>query len=812
MKQTFISIIAIFFIINQSVFAQNKITGSVKDEDSKEGLIEATIYITDLKTGTTTDNNGQFTFENVPNGNYLFEIKYIGYKNHIERVKIDKNTSLDFLLSSAVSELNAVVVTAVTHATELKLSPLVIKAVDKNALNQNASTNLIDGLKNVPGVNQITTGAAISKPMIRGLGYNRVITLYDGIRQEGQQWGDEHGIEIDEYAIDKIEIVKGPGSLMYGSDGIAGVLNFISPKSPQHESIKTQFVSNYQTNNNLFGYSLSNAGNKKDIQWLARLSQKGAGNYQNAYDGKVYNSGFKEMDGGLFLGVSKNWGYTHLTLNTFNTKIGITEGVRDSLGHFTFAVPDGKGGTKDVTATDSDLKGTANSPLGSGVGFPHQVINHQRIISNNHFILNKGVLDIDLGFQNNKRREYGDVLNPDNTALYFDLSTFNYSARYNIEDIHGWELAFGASGMQQKNVNKGLEFLIPNYSLFDVGGFAFAEKHFDKKLTLAAGLRLDNRHINGQELILDSLERPTTVKNSTTELKFPAFQKDYSSYTGSVGLSYQISKNQTLKLNLSQGFRAPNIAEIGSNGVHEGTYRYEYGNPDLKSEVSRQIDVAYFLNSDHLTFELTPFANFISNYIFSEKLTSVAGGDSIPNPSDNIPAYKFTQGNARLLGSEIYVDIHPHPLDWLHIENAFSFVQAIQQNQPDSTKYLPFIPAAKYRGELKAQFKSVGKLFTNVYAKFAIDHYFAQNRFYAAFGTETATPAYTLLSAGIGGNIKAFKDKDFMSLFISAENLGDVAYQSHLSRLKYAPENLATGRIGVFNQGRNVSVKAIFNF
>ncbi len=805
MKQTFISIIAIFFIINQGLFAQNKLTGSVKDDQTKEGLIEATVYITDLKIGTTTDENGHFTFDNVPNGNYLFEVKYIGYKNHIERVKIDKNTTLDFLLSSAVSELNAVVVTAVTHATELKLSPLVIKAVDKNALNQNASTNLIDGLKNVPGVNQITTGAAISKPMIRGLGYNRVITLYDGIRQEGQQWGDEHGIEIDEYAIDKIEIVKGPGSLMYGSDGIAGVLNFISPKSPQPESIKTQFVSNYQTNNNLFGYSLSNAGNKKDIQWLARFSQKGAGNYQNAYDGKVYNSGFNELDGGLFLGISKNWGYTHLTLNTFNTKLGITEGGRDSLGHFTFAKPDGFGSTEEVTVTSNDLNSRS-------IGFPHQVINHQRIIYNNYFILNKGTLNVDLGFQNNKRREFGDVLNPNNTALYFDLSTFNYSARYNIEDIHGWELSFGVSGMRQKNVNKGLEFLIPDYSLFDVGGFVFAEKHFDKKLTLAVGLRLDNRHIKAQQLILDSLGIPTNVKNNTTQLKFPAFQKDYGSYTGSMGLSYQINKKQTLKLNLSQGFRAPNIAEIGSNGVHEGTYRYEYGNPDLKSEVSHQIDLAYFLNSDHVTFELTPFANFISNYIFSEKLTSVAGGDSIPNPSDNIPAYKFTQGNAQLLGSEIYVDIHPHPLDWLHIENAFSFVQAIQQNQSDSTKYLPFIPAAKYRGELRAQFKTVGILLNDVYIKFAIDYYFAQNRFYAAFGTETATPAYTLLSAGIGGNIKAFKRKDFMSLFISAENLADVAYQSHLSRLKYAPENLATGRVGVFNQGRNVSVKAIFNF
>ena len=152
MKKTFIAIIAILNIAHISLSAQNKITGSVRDDQTKEGLIEATVYITDLKMGTTTDTDGNFSFDNVPNGNYLFEVKYIGYKNRIERVKIDKNTTLDFPLGSAVSELNEIVVTAVTHSTELKLSPLVIKAVDKNALTQNAATKLIDGLKNIPGV------------------------------------------------------------------------------------------------------------------------------------------------------------------------------------------------------------------------------------------------------------------------------------------------------------------------------------------------------------------------------------------------------------------------------------------------------------------------------------------------------------------------------------------------------------------------------------------------------------------------------------------------------------------------------------
>ena len=803
MKINIIYTIVAFVFAIKTVVAQNKISGNIKDEQTKEILSGVLIYINDLKTGATTDKEGNFKLENIKTGTYLFEISLIGYKKSVKRIYISKDTLVSFLISESVSELNEVVITAVSRSTELKLSPIIIKPIDVGDLNENSSTNLIDALKNVPGLNQITTGAGISKPTIRGLGYNRVISLYNGIRQEGQQWGDEHGIEIDEYSIDRIELVKGPGSMMYGSDGIAGVLNFISPKAPPVGQIKTQLISNYQSNNNLIGYSLSNAGNKKGIQWLGRFSNKFAGNYQNKYDGKVYNSGFQEYNGSLFLGLTKKWGYSHLNLSTFNSSLNMVEGDRDSLGQFVFATPDGSGSTKEVSATSTDLSGYK-------IGFPHQQVYHLRVLSNNYFILRKGTINLDLGFQNNKRKEYGDVLNPNDMALFFDLNTFNYNLRYNLEELKGWETSFGGSGMQQNNYNKGLEFLIPEYSLFDVGGFVFTQKTFNK-ITLAGGLRFDNRNINSHKLILDSLETPVSVEDSTTNLKFDAFTKNYNSSSGSIGLSYQINKKSTIKFNLSRGFRAPNIAEISSNGKHEGTLKYEYGTADLKSEVSHQIDLAYFLNSDHVTFEFTPFTNFISNYIFSGKLTSAFGGDSILDLTDPTPAYKFTQGDATLIGGEIYLDIHPHPFDWLHIENSFSYVEARQNNQADSTKYLPFIPTPKYRGELKAQFKKVGKNLANFYIKFGVDYFFKQDKVFSAYGTETQTPSYTLLSAGLGANVKAFNRPNFMSIYISAENLADVAYQSHLSRLKYAPNNPLTGRSGVYNMGRNMSLKLIFN-
>ena len=777
------------FLATPLLMAQYKLSGTIKDSDNKEPLKNASIYFTDLKKNTTTDQNGSYFFENLKEGKYFVEISHSNYSTFLATIDVKNDTIANFELQKSAKEIAEVVVTAVSRASELKKIPVVIKSIDQSQINQNSSTNIIDGLKNIPGINQITTGAAISKPVIRGLGYNRVITLVNGIRQEGQQWGDEHGIEIDDYSVGKVEIVKGPGSLMYGSDGIAGVLNFISQKAPSDGKIENQLNTNYQSNNNLIANSFSNRGNKNGFVWEGRITNKMAGNYENKYDGKVYNSGFKENDGNLMLGINKNWGHSYFNFSTYNNTLNIVEGERDADGKFTYI----NGNGDEITATDADYKGYKT-------GFPHQKINHLRFTSNNYFLLKSGTINADFAFQNNKRREFGDATNPNDTELYFDLNTFNYNVRYNLKESKNWETSFGIGGMQQSNTNKGLEALIPDYNFFDIGAFVYTQKKFNENLTLAGGLRFDNRNVDSKEMLEDS------------DVKFSKFNKNYNGISGSLGLSYQMNPQSTLKVNLSRGFRAPNIAELASNGVHEGTFKYEIGDINLKSEISHQIDVAYFLNSDHITFEFTPFINFISNYIYTEKLQDANGNDVIIDPSNPVPAFKFTQGNAQLFGGEIFVDIHPHPFDWLHLENSFSYVRATQNNRADNEKFLPFIPAPKYRGEIKTQFKEVNNTFSEFYAKFSVDHYFKQNNIFSAFDTETSTPAYTLLSVGVGTNIKAFGKKDFFNLFISGENLANVAYQNHLSRLKYAPENLATGRVGVFNMGRNISTKLVINF
>ncbi|HUM48091.1 MAG TPA: TonB-dependent receptor, partial [Chitinophagales bacterium] len=762
-------------------------------------LIGATISIPEIKSGALSDNEGNYSINNIPGGDFLVEVRYLGYATLTKRISISGTVTADFQLSTAVVEQNEVIVTGVSTATEIKRTPTPIAVIVKAEIQQNASSNIIDAIAREPGISQVTTGPGISKPEIRGLGYNRVVVMNDGTRQEGQQWGDEHGIEIDEYAVNKVEILKGPGSIMYGSDAMAGVINILSPDPVAEGKITADLLANYQTNNGLIGYSGAIAGNEKGFVWLGRVSGKMAHSYQNKYDGYVFNSGFKEMAGSGYVGLNKKWGYSHLNFSLYHFQPGLSEGERDSTGAFTKQVTANGTTVEDITATQDDL--TSYSLL-----TPYQEVNHYKFSLMNTIYIGNSKLHVNTGYENNQRQEFADVLAPDQYGLFFFLSTLPYDVRWTFPESNGWNMTLGVNGMYQDNQNKGTEFLVPDYHLFDAGGFAFIQK-IVHKLTLSGGVRYDHRYMQTQSLMLNADDQPVTEPDSFSVIKFKSIQTDFSAVSGSIGASYEISDPVIVKANIARGFRAPNIAELSANGRHEGTFRYEVGNPDLKAETSWQLDAGIGFNTEHLSGEISLFDNNISNFIYPEKLSSISGGDSLmEEEGDFIPVYKYVQGHANLLGGEISFDIHPHPLDWLHFKNSFSYVQSVQQDQPDSMKYLPFTPPAKFQSELRANFSKLNNTFRNFYAEVGLAVYFDQTKVYSAFGTETPTPGYVLLNAGMGADIFA-KENILFTINLSGDNLGDIAYQSHLSRLKYAPENLATGRTGIYNMGRNFSLK-----
>ena len=228
-------------------------------------------------------------------------------------------------------KLNEIKVTGVAGKTKIKNSTFPVAVLSGKDLQSASATNIIDAISRQPGVAQITTGNGISKPIIRGLGYNRIITLSDGVRQEGQQWGDEHGVEVDAQSVHSVEIIKGPASLIYGSDAMAGVVILNSAPTLPESEMRATLSSEYQTNSGLFGYSLNMAGNHNGFVWDARWSGKMAHAYKNKYDSYVPGSQFSERAGRLMLGINKQWGYSHLTASIFHQTPSIVEGERDEV-------------------------------------------------------------------------------------------------------------------------------------------------------------------------------------------------------------------------------------------------------------------------------------------------------------------------------------------------------------------------------------------------------------------------------------------------------------------------------------------------
>lgn len=780
-------------------YAQNSISGIVKDAKDKLPIPGVVIYFPDLRTGTITNSDGSYLVKNLPNGKFSISIKYMGYTTQNLSIEINGNIQKDFELSEGVVESKEFIVTGVSQATERSRTPTPVSLVPKAALLENTSTNIIDALAKQPGIAQLSTGQGISKPVIRGLGYNRVVVVNDGIRQEGQQWGDEHGIEIDEYSVNNVEILKGPASLSYGSDAMAGVINFISAPTALEGEIKGNFMSNYQTNNSLLGYSANVSGNQKGVVWDARISRKISGNYKNKYDGKVLNSGFKENNFTGLFGLTKKWGYSHLHLSYYDLSIGLPEGDRDSLsGKFLKQVAINDSSVATEIASQKDLNAYDFAE-------PRQKINHVKMVWNNSIVVGRGRIGATVGFQQNTRKEFGDVLAPKQYGLYFLLNSINYDLRYIFPEKNNWNLATGINGMQQTSRNKGIEYLIPEYDLFDAGVFLIVKKSI-QKLDISGGLRYDTRTEKGAELYLDSLGVKSSVNESHAARKFERFNLNFAGISGSIGGTYQFTESVFAKINISRGYRAPAISELASNGMHEGTLRYELGNVGLKPETSLQTDIEFGINKDHISLEVDVFNNRINNFIFPVKLLAQAGGDSI---SEGLSTFKYVAGTANLFGAEMVLDLHPHPLDWLHFENSFSIVNAQQLHQPDSMRYLPFTPAPKLRSELKASGKSLGKKVKNCYAKMEFEYYFAQTNIYSAANTESTTPQYFLIHAGLGTDVVNKSKKVLFSFYFSASNITNVAYQSHLSRLKYAPENYASGRNGIFNMGRNFSFKLL---
>jgi len=798
---------------NEDPAGTGTLTGKVTDKATGEPLIGVTVIIPDLHNGAVTDANGKYVLNHVPQATYLVQVRYIGYGTVTQKVDFSKTKTLDFQLQVSYIEAGEVVITGVSKATEIKRSPIPMAAVSKTYIDERAAaSNVIDEIANLPGVSAVTTGPNVSKPFIHGLGYNRVVTLEDGIRQEGQQWGDEHGIEVDQNSIDRIEVVKGPASLSYGSDAIGGVVNLITAPPLPEGKIQGDISGNYGTNQGLFGGSFRLQGNNNGFVWGTVISVKAAKDYQNQHDGRVYGTNYQEKDARVMFGVNKTWGYSYFNASVFDDEQAIPDGSRDSVT---------RAFTRQITEQDAFRPIVSADELNSyTIPTLHQHVQLYRIYNNSSFNLGKGTLLVNLGYQFSHRREFTHPTQPETPGLNLHLTTYTYDVKYNF-NLGDYETTLGVNGQYQNNtIGDATAFPIPAYHQFDVGPFFVVKKSFGK-LDLSGGARIDSRSFSGQAAYIDTtnaafpvLYTGTSPESATNVAKqFDALNKTFSGFSGSFGATYNFSNSFLLKGNIARGFRAPSIAELSANGPDPGSQIYHVGNSNFKPEFSVQEDLGAFLTLPTVTASVEMFNNNLENYIFQEQVLD-ANGAPITNQGYN--EFTYVQTKARIYGGEANLDIHP--FNWLHFENSIGLTYGENKGNggpvADSLKYLPFIPPLHTHSELRGNFtKGFGKL-RNVYVSVGFDHYSAQDRFFAAYGTETYTAGYNLISAGLGANLVNAAGKPVIKLFVEGTNLGNVNYQSNMSRLKYF-DNADPGpgvQPGIFNMGRNISFKLVVPF
>ena len=660
-------------------------------------------------------------------------------------------------VSTDTLRLEEAVVTGVAGPVNLRESPIPFGYLGEAALHAQASSNIVDAVAHIPGVSMISTGSGIGKPVIRGLGYNRVVSVVDGIRQEGQQWGDEHGLEADSYATGTVEILKGAASLLYGSDAIGGVLILNRPHFPSPGGIESGILAEYHGVNGLIGGSVYNSGNIKGTVWDLRFSGKGAHSYANSTDGYVPGSQFSEMGASGLIGRNFSRGHSYLKLSAWELTPTIPE-----MG--------GEGGRYDY-----------------GHGSPFQNVRHFKAASDNLFTIGPGSLKAVLAFQRNIRQEFEEE---GEAELEMRLNTLNYDFRYTLPLEGLWKLNAGVAGMLQSSGNHGEEALIPDYKLLDAGVFATASKEFSN-WDLSGGLRYDRRFLSSDE----------------GYGRFSSIDKAFGSWSASIGAVWHPLHGLDLRANLSRGFRAPGIGELGSNGEHEGTFRFEIGNRNLSPETSAQADLGGTLDLNWLMLDIALFYNKIDNYIYIRGL-----GEDSP---EGVPMFGYSQAPARLAGGEAAIELHPWKA--LHLGSSFSFVDARLGGKEDD--YLPFTPAPRLENEASYALPGLGKVLDGAALTLRYTRHFRQDHIYSLGGTESATPAYGLLYASLKADFRLGKrsaagnaegrQPRIVSLLLFCDNIADVSYQDHLGRLKYAGLNPVTGREGFFGPGRNFGVKLI---
>ncbi len=640
-----------------------------------------------------------------------------------------------------------------------------LEVINKEFLNNHFSGSLMQTLERLPGIHSMDIGSGFSKPVIRGMGFNRVSVTENGIKQEGQQWGADHGLEIDAFNVEQVNIRKGPASLLYGSDAMGGVVEITQAPPPLDDQVYGEVVMIGKSVSDLLGGSLMIGLKKNGFHSKLRYSEQHFGDYRIPTDSIVYltqlipiynkrlkNTAGMERDISWF-GEYRTRRYRgNYTISNAYQKVGFFPGAH--------GIPDASQVQDDGDSRNIDL--------------PYSKVNHLKATIHQQYTWDGLQLQWNLGYQNNRREEwsrfhthYGTqpapTVEPDK-ELAFKLHTFSSGMKARLLGASDWEHTGGWDVQYQRNTIGGYSFLLPEYTRWTTGLFWLTNYRLSHTVTLSGGLRYDFGKVDSDEFT--DIYLATYLQNhgyseaeiEANKIRSHAVNRSFGDWSGSVGIVWTPADDHLLKANIGHSFRLPGANELASNGVHHGTFRHEQGDANLSSEKGWQLDIAYSWFGKYITVNVSPYLSWFNNYIY---LRPTGEWSILPHAGQ---IYRYTGAEALFAGAEASIEVQlPLQLSY-QLGGDYVYTYNCDEKIP-----LSFSPPASLRNTLTWKHKGF-----QVYAE---HHYIAsQNRIDR---NEDTTPGAHLMNAGANLSFPLGGSK--AEITFTARNLFNKRYFNHLS-------------------------------
>ncbi len=710
-------------ILGSQAFTQNSIQGKITDKDTKQVLAYANVYLPEQTKGTQTNEEGFYSIQNLPSRKVKLQISYVGYKTIFKTVFVnDANTTVNIEMEPTILQAEEVVVSGVSISSQHQ-TPLKIESIKSSAIAATGTPTFMEALANLPGVDMIAKGVGVAKPVIRGLSMTNILMLNNGVKMENFQFSEDHPFLIDEFGVDHIEVIKGPASLLYGSDAVGGVINVIKERPAPINQIVGDYSLQLHSNTSGIVNNLGLKGSSEKYFWGFRIGSKSHADYRDGDGNYVPNTRFNENSLKADIGMNRSYGLFRIFYDYNRAKLGLC--------------------VADVIPLISE-RGRKNE-------FWYQDLSNHILSTRNSLFLGNFKIEANAAYQLNNRRLQTDNAKPNFEMVDMDLQTFSYELKTYLPSSENSEYILGIQGADKSNQNhEAPNHILPNAQVNDFSVFGLIQSTLLKKIKAQAGLRYDFRSIATE-----------------AETNKAAVNSKYGNLSASAGATYALNQKILFRANIASAYRTPNIAELTQNGMHG--VRYEEGNPALKSQRSYEADLSSHYHSKKVMLDISAFYNHINNYIFL--------GPTEERTAEDVLIYKYTQTNSKLYGGELSIDLLP--VDFLDAKLTYSYLIGKQADG----NYLPFIPQNKIRFEIKLQKKNIAFLKENF---LKIGGVFAQQQDKPST-FETASNSYFLLNVGIGTHLNWKRQKLSLSIQANnLLNAYYIDHLSTLKELAYA--------------------------